>query len=284
MGKSLWTKGLVIGIIILFLGASVVPNVTANYIKKEINEIEQVAVIKINADKHGNGGITLEIPLIKAEQIKSTIDEYLFAVQNDQISYQEYSEKVLSLLTDENILPKECTYENMMKIIEKMKNNIGDDNRNLEPLSRLLAYRYLKSVPSPVTIGLHAGIGTFLLGYGLGGGAWVTVFAVKPYIGSWVNIMNIFQGVNLSYYWSYVTAAVVLPNAPEHILLISAIAIPGLENARTLVLLDTAKALFGFYLVGAKISLNCVDYNRPIPATIFDLTIGLLGADVMIAV
>jgi len=97
--------------------------------------------------------------------------------------------------------------------------------------------------------------------------------------------MTLFEGINLSAYWTYALGAFVIPNVPGYHVFMSSIPFPGLESQRNQVWVDTTRALFGFYLAGAKISMTCISNGyRTGPTPLFDKTVGILGADLLIGV
>jgi len=283
-------KIIIVFIISFLISTILFPVVNSQYRNKNIVTVEEfekdeneIAVIQIGGDRQGNGGKKIEIPLSEAYRIKERLLALADKADLGFVDEENFAKELLTILIEENILPAEYTYENMIKLIDALSNRFRKTGlldfshkplfRLIDSSSKVFKTRDTVDIDSP----LHIGGLSFIGGFTIGGPNGFPI-VIPPYFAEEIFNTTIFETLNLSAHWGYVTAGITLPGVPGYFVAMSSIPIPGLENYMTNFF--TGQSIFGTYFLGTYISITCIMPTNYL--MVFDITFGIYGLDIFI--
>ena len=290
MKKTILKRGIVFTIILLLLGAGIIPSITGIQSSKHLQEPEEMAVIQVGGNKQGVGGNKIEISLSQAEEIKVKLIELKNKIESAEITTEEFYIKILTLLRKENILPEQFTFDNLKKLATLLGNQIKNDDNNLLFSQMKGKKGFQSNKPTPnlqdmVNDQIHIGAGTIELSLTFGG----TVLGFQipfPGVPPKLFFESISQEINRLNFTEYIVinphANLWIPTTPGYHYALSLIPVPGLEQYR--VFAANGKAVFGLMAGVISIGIFCTYDTGEYDAGIFDLWISLMAADVIIAI
>ncbi|MDG6228580.1 MAG: hypothetical protein QCH96_01290 [Candidatus Thermoplasmatota archaeon] len=203
-------------------------------------------------------------------------------LKNQEISELEYLHEFLSIFQTFGILPSNFSIVFFQRLADQAQGSIhSSHNLNLvQRFDQILyeTYEQNNQFDRAINPSIHIGRGTIIGSVSFGNYLVKRIIPFKPYGFHEVFSKKLFLDYNLSSVFSYASACIWTPGPRGHHVLYSFYPYPGLQSFSKNVFVD--KAIGGMYLLGAHISLEA--FSNDGKNILFDATIGVYGADLMI--
>jgi len=203
-------------------------------------------------------------------------------LKNLEISELEYLKDLLSIFHTLGLLPSEISIYSFQRLADEIQETMlsSIDTEYIQRMGKIMlnVYEPVHQFDSGKDLPIHIGRGTIIGSVSFGNYLVKRIIPFKPYGFYELFSRRLFLDYNISSVFSYASACIWTPGPRGHHVLYSFYPYPSLQSFSKNIFVD--KAIGGIFLLGTHISLEA--YSNDGKNILFDATIGVYGADLMI--